>query len=98
MFDISKSDEARNLLAKDDFTIEDAKQVLLYLVERDEDTQNKFRVLGTILRPTLEALIPMFAGFKYVAIPDLDVRNNLKAAVVSLQEAVEILKTQTLIH
>jgi len=96
---ISGSAEALQLVAKDDFSMEDARLLFLYFIERDEQSRKLDEIFKTGFFAIAQGLSPVLLSLLHMPLPsdtDTDVHRQLqkgfKEAVDALNRFVGLLK------
>ena len=92
-------EEAKRLLSKSRLSAADTREILRYLVHRDEKMREGFRKVEALL---IAMLTTQFAVLmllqKFSLPPDSDAQRQLQAATDSLQEARDLIMDDSAIH
>jgi hypothetical protein len=98
MHNISTLEEARDILAKDELSPEDVKELLLYLVGRDEVARQSYGQVGMVLNCLMQASVALIKAFTVIGVSDEEVRARLLDARQSIDDVLQSLKDDSLIH
>jgi len=88
---ISGSAEALQLIAKDDFSMEDARLVFLYLVQRDEHWRRSNEIFKTGFFAIAQGLNPVLLSLLHMPLPpstDPDVHRQLQKGFAEAVDAI----------
>ena len=69
MYNISKLEEAHTLLSKESLSSDDVRELLLYLVQRDDENRKAFKKSETVFIALLRIVRPLLIELSRVSAP-----------------------------
>lgn len=96
MYNISKLEEARDILTKESLSSDDVRELLLYLVQRDDETRKAFKKIESMCA----AFLKTFSALLNRVPPSTDIekQREMQDALKAINEVYEALSPPVLLH
>ena|SRR5215475_4198211 len=99
MYNISTLEEARTMLANDQLSPEEVRELLLYFVQRDDEVRETIQRLGLIFSSLAQLFPPILTSVGRIIPPeDVTSRRQLEEAFRLLTETVAVLMRQPVLQ